>query len=47
MICAATLRTISSGTEAMCGVCGATHGSDAAAAAAGGPTCAVCDSPMA
>ena len=46
LICAATLRTISSGTEAMCGVCGATHGSDAAAAA-GGPNCAVCDSPMA
>ena len=46
LICAATLRTISSGTEAMCGVCGATHGSDAAAAA-GGATCAVCDSPMA
>ena len=48
LICAATLRTISSGTEARCGVCGATHGSDAAAAAAGaGPKCAVCDSPMA
>ena len=46
LICAATLRTISSGTEARCGVCGATHGSDAAAAA-GGPNCAVCDSPMA